>query len=195
MKRVFFVLLGFLLIAEVAFSGNPAQAELFGKRVLFVVFDRFDQSEYGIPRRKLEKLGAKVFVASSSRRRLHGYQKSRTIRPDLLLREAKMKGYDALVFVGGYRYETNNRQSYRLVHEALAQGKPVAAICIAPATLAKAGVIQGRRVTASTRFTTLRKAGGILTHRPVVRDGLLITANGPAAAGKFADAIVDALRE
>ncbi|WP_457608607.1 DJ-1/PfpI family protein [Nitratifractor sp.] len=173
---------------------SDGRKNLAGKKVLFVLFDRFDESEYGVPRRMLEKLGAKVTVGSSTLRTLRGYQGHLRVRPDLLLRDARMEGYDALVFPGGYRYESRNPETYRLVREALGQSKPVAAICIAPVTLAHAGVIRGRQVTASTRFRELRAAGGILLHRPVVRDGLLITANGPRASRAFAEAIVEALR-
>ena len=174
-------------------GGASVAGALKGKRVLFVIFDRFDQSEYGKPRSILERQGAHVTTASSSRRPLQGYQGSVKLRADLLLKDARMKEFDALVFVGGYRYESSNPETYRLVHEALRGKKPVAAICIAPVTLAKAGVIRGKRVTASTRFKTLKGAGGILTGKNVERDGLLITANGPAAAEAFGHAIAAAL--
>jgi len=191
-----------LLVAgcvQEGYSSEKAAASsgknLSGKKVLFVVFDRFDQSEYTLPRNILRARGAAVTVPSSSLRALGGYQGSMRIKPDILLKNANMSGYDALVFIGGYRYETNNPDTHRLVREALAQHKPVAAICIAPVTLAKASVIKGRRVTASTRHAVLRSAGGIVQSSSVVRDGLIITGNGPSSAARFGRTIAAALAE
>ena len=182
-----------LLLGMAGWASGAGERLLSGKRVLFVVFDRYHPLEYGVPEKRLKKRGASVVVASSSKKVLHAYHSREKLHPVLLLKKARMSEFDALVFIGGYRYESNNPETWRLVHEALRQGKPVAAICIAPVTLAKADVIRGKRVTASTRFRTLKKAKGIVLHRSVVRDGLLITANGPAAAEQFAGAIVDAL--
>lgn len=64
-------------------------------------------------------------------------------------------------------------------------------------TLANAGVLQGKRVTALTYHSdlALEKAGATVTDQPVERDGLIITANGPGASSKFGEAIVAALEE
>jgi protease I len=50
-------------------------------------------------------------------------------------------------------------------------------------------------VTASTGVDVLKEAGAIFTGAPVERDGLIITANGPAAARQFGEAIAAALVE
>jgi len=61
--------------------------------------------------------------------------------------------------------------------------------------LAKAGVVEGKRVTASTGSYQLEKAGAIFTGASVERDGLVITANGPDASRQFGEAITAALEE
>ena len=65
-----------------------------------------------------------------------------------------------------------------------------------PLTLAKAGVVKGKRVTAAMQWNVLEKAGAtVVTNASVVRDGLLITANGPGRARQFGEAIAAALGE
>ena len=68
------------------------------------------------------------------------------------------------------------------------------AICIAPTTLAHAGLLSGGRVTSfPSQEQELRKAGAIWTGNPVQSDGRIITGNGPEAAYDFANAIANAM--
>jgi protease I len=75
-------------------------------------------------------------------------------------------------------------------------GKVVAAICLAPAVLARAGILKGKKATyyeSPASFREMKIGGAVLTNAPVVKDGRIITANGPTASQAFADAIVKAL--
>jgi protease I len=167
---------------------------LSARRVLMVIYRRFEEAEYGVPRTMLEENGATIMVASSSRDVLRGHE-GMEVSPDVALSEVRAGDYDAIVFIGGYAYQKDDPEAQRVVREAAAGGRLVAAICVAPITLAKAGVIDGKRVTASTGHAELRAAGGILSNAAVERDGLIITANGPRAARAFGEAIVAALEE
>ena len=70
----------------------------------------------------------------------------------------------------------------------------MAAICIAPAILAKAGILFGKKATVHpSGIDYLREANAICTEADVERDGNIITANGPVAASLFGQAIVDQL--
>jgi len=120
------------------------------------------------------------------------------VKPDLLLKDVAVSDYDAIVFVGGSGAQEywNDPVAHAIAKEAVAQGKVLAAICIAPTTLAKAGVLQGKKVTAfSSEAGALKACGANYTGASVERDGLLITANGPQAATKFAEEIAKALEE
>jgi len=121
--------------------------------------------------------------------------KGTEVQPDVLLGDVCGGDYDAIVFVGGYEYEKDDPEAQRSAQEALAEGRLVAAICVAPITLARAGVVEGKRVTASTGVDVLKKAGAVFTGASVERDGLIITANGPAAARQFGEAIAAVLVE
>jgi protease I len=168
---------------------------LDGKRALFVLYNRFQEDEYSIPRAILEQLGISVTVASSTldvRTGTGGVK----VQPDLLLGDVYGGDYDAIVFVGGMQYEIDNLDAQRIAQEAVSAGKLVAAICIAPITLARAGLVEGKRVTAATKWDELEEAGAtVLTGASVERDGLIITADGPARSRKFGETIATALGE
>jgi protease I len=168
---------------------------LDGKRALFVLYSRFQQDEYSIPRAILEQLGVKATVASSSLDIRTGTEGAK-VQPDLLLGDVYGGDYDAIVFVGGIQYEVDNLDAQRIAQEAVAEGKVVAAICVAPVTLARAGLVEGKRVTAGTMWNELEAAGAtVLTGASVERDGLIITADGPGRSRKFGETIAAALGE
>ena len=88
----------------------------------------------------------------------------------------------------------------RLCPEARPEGaadkhKVLAAICVAPITLARAGVLEGKRATTSLAGSVIEAEGATYTGALVERDGLIITANGPAASDAFGRAIAAALEE
>ncbi len=116
-------------------------------------------------------------------------------------------GYDqyvAIIFIGGpgaLEFEDN-----KLVHEIVRSlnhnHKIVAAICIAPVILAKAGVLEGRQATVfsskdNNHGLEVFKDYGVvyLDKTDVVTDDNIVTANGPYAAERFIRAVIDKLKE
>ena len=79
--------------------------------------------------------------------------------------------------------------------------KILAAICIAPAILAKAGVLEGKNATVWSSvldkgpIKILEENGANYVEKDVVVDGNIITANGPQAASEFGRKIVEILKE
>ncbi len=167
-----------------------------GKKVLMVVPGRnFRDEEYKEPRQVLEEAGVQITVASSSLEECRGVY-GMTTQPDLLLDDTNMGDYDGILFVGGPGSDEyfNNPKAHSLAQEAFEAGKVVAAICIAPQTLANAGIIKGKRVTAfSSVKGGLTAAGAIYTGKDTEVDGSIITASGPGAGKEFGRAIVQAL--
>jgi len=173
-----------------------AKAELAGKKVLMVIAHRdFRDEEYQVPRRYLEERGAEVRVASSSADTAKGMLGAQ-VKPDLVLEDVRVDDYDAIVFVGGTGAQEywDNPTAHAIAREALEKGKLLAAICIAPVTLARAGLLEGKKATVFHSVAgEIKKGGANYTGKSVERDGLLITANGPQAAEAFAAEIARAL--
>jgi protease I len=117
------------------------------------------------------------------------------VQPDLLLGDAHGGDYDAIVFVGGSGYDVDDSEAQRIAQEAVAEGKVVAAICIAPITLARAGVVEGKRMTVAMHPYELEEAGAIYTGAGFEQDGLIITSNSPGGARRVGEAVATALAE
>ena len=167
------------------------------KKVLMVIASsQFRDEEYQKPRKILEEAGIRVAVASSSLGESVGMLGLK-VKPDLLLKEARMSDYDAVIFVGGMgatEYWTNP-QAHSLAKEAYSAQKPTAAICLAPMTLANAGLLKGKRATIWSDAAPEFKTKGVLyTGKSVERDGLLITGSGPDAAEEFGKALLKAIQ-
>jgi protease I len=179
---------------EQAVSAPDQPADAAPKTALMVIYDRFEESEYGLTRQELENAGVVVYVAASSLESVQGHQGTEVL-PDLLIREAHGGDYDAVIFVGAYAYDMEDEEAMRLAQEAVEAGKVVAAICVAPITLARAGVLEGVRATTSMPPEAIEAFGAIYTGAAVEEDGLIITGNGPAASALFGQTIVTALGE
>ena len=117
----------------------------------------------------------------------------------LSLREADPALYDGIVIIGGTGAPAHlwgNRDLAGLVTAFFTAKKPVAAICLSPVVLARAGILQGRNATVfrtPDSIAELTKGGAILANKPVVEDDTVITADGPAAASAFGKAVVGIL--
>jgi protease I len=90
----------------------------------------------------------------------------------------------------------NDPTAIRIARELYSAQRIVAAICIAPAILANAGILEGKHATADRSVAAVLSRGGAICEKGagVVIDGRIITATGPAHARAFGAAIADALR-
>jgi len=171
------------------------------KRVVFLIaFEDFRDQEYFVPKEILEKGGVKVKTASTKKGIALGADGGDT-NVDLILEEINLVDFDAIIFVGGpgcLEY-LDNEKSYQIVQKALVENKILAAICISPVILAKAGVLKGRKVTVWTSaldkgpVKILNDNGAEFINEKIVKDGNIITANGPAAAEAFGKKILENL--
>ena len=170
--------------------------DLTGKRVVMVIaHSRFRDEELLEPKAVLEGVGASVTIASSSLEEATGMLGA-TVTPSVLLGDVSVDDFDAVVFVGGSGASEyfNNTTAHALARDAAGKGKTVAAICIAPSTLANAGLLQGKRATCwSTEADNLTARGADYTGAVVERDGLIITGQGPKAARQFGRTLAQAL--
>ena len=121
------------------------------KKVAFVLaFRDFKDDEYFIPRQILESAGAGIVNISDKVGMAIGTDGGEAnIR--FTLKEMKNRGLlgiDAIFFVGGPGAisRLDNDISYSIARLALSRGMILGAICISPIILAKAGVLQGKRL-------------------------------------------------
>ena len=161
---------------------------------LFIIAkEGFRDEELFEPKEILEAEGIQTTVASTEAGTATG-KLGGTTEVELAARDANMKDYDILVLVGGPGAPA--LADYPEILELARKAEKLAAICIAPYILAKAGVISGKKATsypAEPAISEFEKQGVIRVNEPVVQDGNLITADGPSSAKAFGEHIVNLL--
>jgi protease I len=165
--------------------------------VMIIAPTNFRDEEYQEPRQIIENAGVNVIVASVKPGICYGTYGARA-EAERSISDVSASDFDAIIFVGGNGSSVywDNSDAHRLCREAHQQGKILAAICIAPVTLARAGVLKGRRATVwSGEKDQLSALGTEYTGADVEVDGKMITANGPHAAKRFGNKIVEMLGE
>ena len=184
---------------EVAREEAAAEEKtLAGKRVVMIIAPQnFRDEELFEPKQLLAEKGAEVKVASASLE-MAGGMLGAEIQPDMLISDIEPDQWDAIILIGGTgasRY-WEDLSVHSMLNEAVKQNKIVGAICIAPVTLANAGILSGKRATVSiSERQRLADKGADCTLKDVQRDGNIITASGPPAAKGFGEAIAKALAE
>jgi protease I len=197
MKKIYLILLALLTIYNLPLTTYAQEVSAMKKAVMIIAEDNFRDEELFEPREILENNGIEVKVASTSLGQASGMLGA-TVKPDILVRDIKVSDFDAIVFVGGSGSSQywDDPLAHKLAKEAVDNNKIVAAICIAPVTLANAGILKGKRATVwSSQAGQLRAKGANYTGKSVEKEGKIITATGPSAAREFGEALVNALKE
>jgi len=173
---------------------------LASRKILIMATSGFEQSELEVPLERLEAAGAEVDIASLSTDDICGWDKDDwgdDIGVDLLIADAKVGDYDALVLPGGQINPDLLRvedAAIALINDFDTAGKPIAAICHAPWLLIEAGLAKGKRMTGYKSIRTdIANAGADMVNEPVVIDGNVITSRCPDDLDVFCDAIVEAV--
>lgn len=166
------------------------------KRVALLVEDDFEDRELTGPRDLLRAAGVDVvLVGPTAGQAYRGKRGEAIVTADLAAGAARIADFDAIVVPGGYAPDRMRLRHAMvdLVRDAVAAGKPVAAICHGPQLLISAKALRGRTVTCWPSIAIdVKNAGGLYVDRPVVEDGNLITSRKPDDVPAFANAILKA---
>jgi protease I len=173
--------------------------ELDGKRVAIMAADGVERIELEMPRGALYGSGAQSDVISihdgEIRARQWDLNEAGSIPVDKMVGEARVEDYDALLLPGGTMNPDQlrmNKDAVNWVKAFVATGKPVAALCHGPWTLAEADVVRGKRMTSWPSIRTdLRNAGAEVVDMEVCIDGQFTTSRSPKDLPAFCPAIVE----
>ncbi len=162
---------------------------------MIIAFEGFRDEEYDVPKKVLEKAGVEVTTASSK----VGIAKGKlgmSAKVDILLKNVNVPSYDAVIFIGGpgsYAY-FDNSAAQGIAKEAVKEQKILAAICASVSILANAGLLKGVKAACfSGEASNLKNKGAKYSPSGFEVDGKIITADGPAHAKQFGEAIAKAL--
>lgn len=172
-------------------------------KILFIIApERFRDEELFVPCDILDKEDIEYDIASTRTGTCTGMMGGEA-EATLTIQDApeKTDDYDGIVVIGGMGSQDflwDNKPLQALVRMFFETGKLVAAICLAPVVLAESGVLKGRQATVfrtPASVVEMERGGANLIGMPVVADLDLVTANGPAAAERFAEMIVEKLND
>jgi protease I len=167
------------------------------KTVLMILAENpFRDPEYFTPKKVLEDNGIKVVTTCTApiARGAEGAE----VKADIIFKNVKAEDYDAIVFIGGKGSSQyyDDKKAHDLAKFGAKPGKVLGSICASVGTLAKAGVLKGKRATSDPGVAEIVKAGGAkYTTEGVTIDGNIITAEGRQNAKEFGEALVKALEK
>lgn len=168
------------------------------KVLLVIAPEKFRDEELQIPVEVFDEVGIGYDIASTRTGICEGMIGA-SAEATLAIDDADPALYGGIVIVGGIGSQDflwDHAGLQDLVRTFFDTGKVVAAICLAPVVLARAGVLEGREATvfrSPAAEREMERGGAILVKVPVVADLDLVTASGPQVARAFAGAIVEKL--
>ena len=164
------------------------------KRALLILADGFEEIEALGTADILRRLGVEVILAGVHAGSITGAH-GMSVLPDELLSMADGVEFDAVILPGGVPGAANLDADVtldKLLRQAEASGKVIAAICAAPYILAKRGLLDGKVFTMYPGFES--ELGGLrYTDNPAEVSGNSVTGKGPGAVFAFAGAVAGAL--
>lgn len=169
------------------------EGSLKGKRVAMLAEENYEDLELWYPVLRMREAGAVVQIvgtgSASTYASKHGYPAT----VNTAANEVSAADFDAVIVPGGFAPDRLRRYPavLKLVREAHAQGKVVAAICHAGWVLISAGILRGKRATCVPAIKDdVVNAGAIYLDEEVVVDGNLVTSRTPADLPAFCRALI-----
>ncbi|HNP79699.1 MAG TPA: DJ-1/PfpI family protein [Candidatus Pacearchaeota archaeon] len=173
------------------------------KKIAFIIsFKDFRDEEYFETKELLENNGFEVKTFSNEKGIAIGRFGGEAII-DGTIDKIDINEFNAIIFAGGSGAIDflDNEASYRIIKEFSNKNKLIAAICIAPVILSRAGILKGKNATVwssnmdKSAIKILKDNNAIFKNKFVVCDNNIITGNGPEAINEFSKAIIDKLNE
>lgn len=166
------------------------------KRFVIIVAPRiFNDDEFKTTYQLLTRVGHKVKVASRDTVVAIG-SSGTMIKPHMTINDIDTLNFNGIILIGGTGSAIywDDKTVHQLVqYYARTSPNIVAAICLAPITLVRAGILTGLKATVFEDKTTINemKNKNVLYEKTdVVVSKNIITASGPQAKEKFAKKII-----
>ncbi|ENN96522.1 Pfpi family intracellular protease [Methanocaldococcus villosus KIN24-T80] len=198
MLRIIALIIIFILFSMCLDNHKSGESMEKGKILMVIAPKDFRDEELFIPMEVFKEHGYGVDVVSTQKGTCVGMLGGK-IEVDKTIYEINPNDYIAIVIPGGIgskEYLWNNEKLLELVREFYRENKTVAAICLSPVVLARAGVLKDKKATVfptKEAIEELKKYGAEYVDEGVVIDGKIVTGKSPEYAKDFALAIIKTL--
>ena len=162
------------------------------RAILVVAFQGFQDFEYQTTKEALEGLDIKTLTISSKIGEAIG-KFGQVVNIEKTFSDIEIERFGAVIFIGGPGSADyiEDDSAHKLARLAIEKDKVLGAICLAPAILARAGVLQNKKATVWSSpldretIDILKNGKAEYIDQLMVVDGKIVTANGPMAAEDF----------
>lgn len=163
------------------------------KSILVILAPGFEEIEAITPIDILRRANIEVTIASLNDELQVPSRGNVVVVAEVKLKDVIKKNFDAILLPGGPGTKDlrEDERVLELVNQFNDSQKIVGAICAAPTVLADAGILEGKRYTA--HFSVADELTAIQKESAVVKDGNVITSQGPGTAIQFGLSLVEAL--
>ena len=169
------------------------------KAAIIIASKNFRDEEYFVTKEVLEKRGIQVKTVCDRVKAIGKF--GGEAEADILINDLNTDEFDAIIFAGGSGAIEllDNEMTYLAIRKAMIMKKIIAAICIAPTILAKAGILAGKKATVwstdmdKSAIRIIQLNDGIYERASIVVDENIITGENAEYAQEFAETIVNEL--
>jgi len=167
------------------------------KVAILIAPSDFRDEEYFQPKVMLDAVGLEIStVAKGNPEEVTGVKGGKA-HTDAKLEDINPRDYEGIVVIGGsgaHEY-FDDKQVHDLLKSFAISGKVLAAICIAPVILAKAGVLTRKEATVFKDGIDQLLANDVAyVDKSIVKDGNIITACDHTVAMKFGEEIAKMIK-
>ncbi len=169
---------------------------LTGKRVAVLIEQQYQELEVWYPVYRLKEAGCEVVLVGPEAGKTYPSKLGYPAKSDVAAADVDAGQVDAVVIPGGFApdYIRRSEAMLKLVRDAFARGKPLAAICHGPWVLCSTPALKGKTATC---FFAIKddvvNAGATYVDRDVVVDGNVITSRQPDDLPAFTVALMKAV--
>lgn len=195
-----------ILLTACSFSKNNQEenmlleSNLNYRAVIIIAFQGFQDFEYQTTKEVLESLGIRTTTISSKLGEAIG-KFGQVVNIEKTFSDIEVERFGAVVFIGGPGAADyiEDDSAHQLARQAIEKDKILGAICLAPAILARAGVLENKKATVwsspldKETVDILKEGHAEYINQPIVVDGLIVTANGPIVAEEFGQKVGELL--
>jgi len=160
--------------------------------LIFLPKKDFNEEEYTTVRKGILKAGKQLFITSDDHFFCSG-SKGMKVKSDISFFNVNVNNFSSLILIGGSgsRNYWKNESLHNIIKKFFNAKKVIAAICSSPITLAKAGILQNKKVTCFAEDKMeLINAGIDYQDRNVIIDGNVVTADSSRSASQFVESIL-----